>query len=218
MNIYVVLEGERAAVAIYRSWIGEAYPAYTIKNYAHEVTGNSIFIQPSGGWPNYFGILERAIEDVNSMPYDRLVVAVDSENMSYEEKHEEIHTFVTARGLTKELHILVQHFCFEAWALGNRHAITGTPYDPKLREYLDIHDVREKDPELLPNLPSEDLNRSQFAFRYLRKATVERNRRFAYSKSSPGMVAQSGYYARLVRRLETTSHISSFGLFASAFE
>jgi len=121
---------------------------------------------------------------VYSKPHiDRLVIAVDSEEMSYEEKRREIVDFVASVSVAIDYRIIVQHFCLETWALGNQVVVTRYPKDERLREYRRYYDVLSRDPELLPGYPPQQLNRSQFASLYLKKILNEKYRKLTYTKS-----------------------------------
>jgi hypothetical protein len=156
-----------------------------------------VFYLISGnGYPNYLNIIENAIEDVNNLKnFDFLIVAVDSEDKTYQEKYNRAvrkHQFPNSLGngfniktaefaailrqirqtcertgrlsnksneikevidnklIHAESRIIIQHFCLETWALGNRIACRKNTTDVMLLEYKRVHDVRNDDPELLP--------------------------------------------------------------------
>jgi hypothetical protein len=91
------------------------------------------------------------------------------------------------------------------------------PRDALLRHYRAVYNVRVLDPEGLPALPAENLNRAQFAERYLRRTINDRHRNLTYSKSDPSVVAHPKYFQELCRRMDETGHIQSFGAFVAAF-
>ena len=174
MNVYLVVEGT-GEKPVYAHWAPLVNPDLSVVDSLDEVKNNNLIIFSGGGYPNYFDVIEAGIEDVAGNEHlDRLVIAVDSEEMSYEEKREEIEEFVTAFGRDLNYKVVVQHFCLETWALGNQVIITRKPKDPKLREYKEYFDVLKEDPELLPGYPKEDLLRAQFAERYLKKLLNEK--------------------------------------------
>ena len=89
MNIYLVVEGS-GEKKVYRKWIPWLFPEYTIVNDLDKLSNNNIYIISGRGYPSYFDIIERAAEDVYTNPtINRLVVAVDSEEMSYDQKRKE---------------------------------------------------------------------------------------------------------------------------------
>jgi len=91
------------------------------------------------------------------------------------------------------------------------------PHDEVLREYRRLYNVLKLDPEGLPPLPAENLNRAQFAEKYLRRTLHDRNRNLTYSKRNPEAVAHPKFFAEVCRRMNETGHIQSFGAFLNAF-
>ncbi len=170
------------------------------------------------GYPGYFEVIENAIHDINdNQLFDRLVISVDAEDMSKQEKYNEIFEFICNHHCNVEIHIVVQYFCFETWALGNRKVIRRQPNLLKLREYKRVFDVRDNDPELLPSKPDENMNRAQFAEKYLRLALNDRHRNLSYSKSDPRALVNSKYFVQVKSRYIETLHIGSFADFLRAF-
>lgn len=159
MNIYIVVEGEVGERKVYECWIPLVNPNLTYVQGIQNIVHNNFAIIVGGGYPGYFDVIDAAITDVNShMTVDRLVIAADSEEMEHEDKLQEIRSFVSRKRCIAEIHIIVQHFCLETWALGNRAVIRPQPRNPKLREYKRFYNVRTSDPELLPPYEPEELS------------------------------------------------------------
>lgn len=218
MNIYVVVEGEVGEKKVYKHWIPLVNPTLTYVNHVSEIEKDNFAVIAGMGYPQYLRVIEDAIGDINNYGnIDRLVIAVDSEETSYEEKFNEINEHISGIHCVAEIVIVVQHFCLEAWALGNRVIIRQHPQSSKLREYKRFFNVRLYDPELLPGYQAEELNRAQFAFKYLKRALNERYKNLTYTKSNPGPLLHNKYFERVKERLEDTGHISSFGVFLNAF-
>jgi len=218
MNIYLVVEGRVGEKKVYGFWVPLVNPALRITDSIDDVTADCVFIISGEGYPNYFEIISDAIEDVTTNPlFDRLVIAVDSEDMTYEDKKAEIQTFVAGHNRQIDYHIIIQHFCLETWALGNRVIITRNPATPRIREYRRYFDVLTEDPQLMPDYPTEELNRSQFAEKYLRALLNEKYRNLSYSKSNPEALLNALYFERVRSRYFDTGHIASFGDFLDAF-
>ena len=219
MNIYVVVEGEIASKKIYQSWVPFVNPHLNYVDHISEIEHNNFSVLMGGGQP---GILERidgAIADVNNYKnVDRLVIALDSEDFTLEERYEWVYQHVSPKNCRAEIWIVIQHFCFEAWALGNVAIVSPNPKDLKLREYKNFYDVRVNDPEMLPPYPPEEINRAHFAEKYLRRAVLDSsNGQATYTKSNSNALLNRSYFDRLKRRLEQTGHISSFRGFLTAF-
>lgn len=217
MNIYVVAEGlvERK---VYLSWIPFANPRLSPVARIEDVENDNFFLISGGGYPQYLETIEAAIADVNGVDkFDRLVVSVDSEEMSHTEKLEEMKSFLEGRRCRVEIRMVIQHFCFETWALGNRTIVRPQPQSARVIRYRALFDVRSQDPELLPANLDEDLNRSQFAAVYLKAALNDTYRNLTYSKNNPTAVLHQTYFQRVRGRFDDTGHIGSFNGFLSAF-
>lgn len=219
MNYYIVVEGEKSEKLVYRKWIKYLNPNLHQVYNINDVKQNNFIIYSGYGYPFYLDVIDSAIEDVNSIDeVVKLVIAVDSEEQSFDEKYCEIENYIKNKNCTADICIIVQHFCLETWALGNKSIISRNPSNVKLRSYLSIFNVLENDPELLPSLKQENMNRAQFALRYLKLAINEKYRNLSYSKNNPEVLLNRKYFFRLVRRYNETKHISSFSLFINAFK
>lgn len=217
MNVYLIVEGN-GEKKVYTHWVPLVNPNLSVVNSLEEVQHNNLIIFSGGGYPNYLEVIEAGVEDVvGNEQLDRLVIAIDSEEMSYEEKRREIEQVVNALGKNLDYRIIVQHFCLETWALGNKVIVSRNPKDVRLRQYISHFDILDKDPELLPDYPIEDLSRSQFAARYLTKLLNEKYRSLTYKKGNPKPLVHDMYFKRVKMRLDTTGHIASFEDFLAAF-
>ena len=217
MNVYVVVEGPTEK-HVYTRWIPLANPSLKYVEHPSLAQSDNFCIVSSMGYPVYFQVIDDAIQDVSaSLVFDRLVVLVDSHDQTLGEKNAEIDKFLATKRCTVQVLIVIQHFCFEAWALGNRRLIRPSPTTQVLRTYKRIYDVRANDPELLPPYPPKSWNRSQFAASYLRAAFNEKHRNLTYSKGQPEFVAHPKYFEQLKLRRRDTGHIPSFASFLKAF-
>ena len=217
MNVYLIVEGN-GEKKVYTHWVPLVNPNLSVVNSLEEVQHNNLIIFSGGGYPNYLEVIEAGVEDVvGNEQLDRLVIAIDSEEMSYEEKRREIEQVVNALGKNLDYRIIVQHFCLETWALGNKVIVSRNPKDIRLRQYISHFDILDKDPELLPDYPIEDLSRSQFAARYLTKLLNEKYRSLTYKKGNPKPLLHDMYFKRVKMRLDTTGHVASFEDFLAAF-
>lgn len=216
MNIYVVTEGKESVV--YREWIPQINPSLSPVERIDQVRQGNVYLVSAKGYPFYFEVISKAVEDINYLRiFDRLVICADSEELSRDEKLEELRQFVDSQCCIIETRIVIQHFCFETWALANRKIVRDNSSSPKLREYKRFYNVRVSDPEGLPSKQDEELNRAQFATRYLRAALNDKYRNLTYSKSNPGPVLHHKYLAQIKLRYEETGHINSFGDLLLAF-
>jgi hypothetical protein len=217
MNLYMVVEGD-GEKEVYEKWVPLVNPNLKYVSDVAEIVHNNFVIVSGGGFPNYYQkVIPNAIEDVNIFEnIDRLVVSVDSEDMEREEKYNEIFDLIAARQCRAQVRIVVQHFCLEAWALGNRQIVRRNSQNVTVRNYLRFFDIVNQDPELLSPYPESDLTRSQFAFLYLKKIVNDRHPSMTYSKSNRRILTQAGYLYQIKNRLEQTGHIPSFQAFLDA--
>jgi hypothetical protein len=218
LNIYVVVEGDVGEKQVYETWIPHVNPNLSCVDHIWEIKWDQFAVFSGHGYPQYFGVIDNAIEDINSYGnIDRFVIAIDSEEMARHEKYQEIDDHIDGKRCKADIVIVVQHFCLETWALGNRRIITKNVRNPTLRKYLQFFNVRHRDPELLPDYPVEELNRAQFAEKYLRRALNQKHKNVTYRKGRPQVLLHPSYYREVKERFEDTSHIASFGSFLDAF-
>ena len=214
----MVVEGKVVEKSVYKVWVPEIRNDLTYVAHPSELINNNFTIVSGNGYPSYFETIKDAIGDVSSSAVPmRLIVCIDSEEMTLNDKYLEIDDYIKDVGPPQDYRIVVQHFCFETWALGNRKIPSRNPKNPKLQRFRKLHDVLKKDPEEWPGLPSEGLNRSQFAEYYLQLILNDRYKRLTYSKSNPHVVAHAKYFEELKLRRADTGHIKSFEAFISAF-
>lgn len=219
MNIYVVVEGEKASKRIYKNWIAYANPELTHIDYLTDFSQNNFYILAGYGQPYMYERIEKAVVDANNIDaVDRLVIAIDSENQEYSEKFQEVEQRINAVGCNVDVRIVIQHFCIETWLLGNKTNFRKKPNDDKLLSFLDMFDVRVGDPEQLP--PFGDIwNRSQFAYHYLRAGIRDiYSGRKSYTKRNPGFSTEIGFFNQVKKRYMEEGHIKSFEAFLTAFQ
>ena len=226
MNLYVIVEGELGAKKLYAAWIPFVNPALTYAPELAHVVQDHFYVEAGFGWPGYYDRIRDAITNVATLQvngarqFDRLVIAIDSESMSLADKEYEVMAEIGpalhAAVPPIDCRLIIQHFCIEAWALGNRRLIGGRP-DPVLTGYRALHNVLTLDPELLPPLVAEGLNRARFAYKYLRRLHNARYQQQTYGKNNPKVVAHRSYFDELISRLRDTGHIASFSRFLTAF-
>ena len=218
MNFYIVVEGEVGEKLIYKEWIPLVNKNLKYVKNIWEIESNNFSIISGGGYPNYLEVVISAIQDINDYKnVDKLIIAVDSEDQTLEQKHEEVMECLLQNPCNKDTEIIVQHFCMETWALGNAKLIKQNPQSELLRKFIKLYNVKRDDPELLPPNEEIGLNRAQFAFKYLKHAILERNKRTTYTKSNPKHLLHGKYFAEVKARFEQTGHIKSFSKFLSVF-
>ena len=215
MNIYLVTEG-KSEKKVYQVWIPLINPQLTYVDNIFLMDDNNFSIISGYGYPHIFKIIDGAIQDINQVGnIDRLIIVVDSEDMSLEEKQDEIISYIKSKKCLAEIQILIQHFCLETWALGNKRVGPRKPQNQNLKTYKQFYNVLESDPELLPQYPPENLKRAQFALRYLKLMLKEKH--LIYSKGHPKPIMHPTYFREIKKRFEFTGHIKSFQNFLKYF-
>ena len=218
MNIHIAVEGVIGEVKVYKAWVTLVNPRLSYASHISEVVNDNFSIVAGGGFPQYYDTIDAAIDDVNNHGnIQRLVISVDSEEFSYQDKYNEIEDHISGSSCLAEIWIVVQHFCLETWALGNQIILTRHPHSDRLRQYINFFNVSIEDPELLPGYSQEQLNRAQFAAKYLKCALNEKFSKLTYSKSNPIALLHPNYFNRVKQRLDSTGHIKSFAHFLRAF-
>lgn len=217
MNLYLVVEGKVGEPKIYEKWVPIVNPNLTYVNHYTKIVNNNFAIISGKGYPNYLNVIKNAITDAcNFGNIDRIVIGVDSEDYTYEEKYNEINELINDQMCKIELKIIIQHFCLETWCLANRKIIPRNPQNQILIKYLNTFNALKEDPVLMPGYIPEKLNRAQFAAKYLKLCLNEKN--VTYTKSNPTFVANDRFYKNILERYNSTGHIKEFKEFINAFE
>ena len=217
MRVYFLVEGQSTESQVYPAWLSYLVPELNRIEYPDIDNENSYFLIDGAGFPSIiYTHLPNAIRDVNDCGnYNHLVICLDADESSVDERVAEIEDFLTTTNLqiSARLNIIVQNRCFETWLLGNRTFIRANPIGAKLLEYKQHYDVRRENPELMPNHPNFNTT-SQFHYQYLREAFKERGRNLSYGKHNPTKVLTETYLNQLQRRVESTpTHLQSLQTF-----
>lgn len=218
MNYYIVVEGA-VEKKVYAEWIPLMNPSLKQIHSLDEMTQDTFIIYDGGGYPYILEMINGGIADLaNSGRVCRLVIVIDSEELTRQERFNEIDIYVKSQtvGVIIDYKILVQHFCFETWALGNRKIVSSNPSNPALVECLRHFHVRTNDPELLTSISAKHGNRAQFAETYLRRLLQQKFHQ-TYSKRNPAAVTHPHYFTELKKRLKDTGHINSFNELLTIF-
>ena len=219
MNIYLVVEGKCSEPKIYKKWIKFVNPGFEFVDDIDQIDENNVYLVSGGGHPQYFDVIRDGAFDVaENDKFDLFVIAIDSEEMTYEEKKGEITDYIESMKLSINYRIIVQHFCIETWALGNRSIIPRSSTTDQIKTYRRIWDVLTNDPELLPSLPQDSLNRAQFAEKYLRALLKATSPKLGYSKRNPNALLEFDYFDKIRTRYLETNHIRSFNDFLHVFK
>ncbi len=199
-------------MAVYPSWLSHLLPEYSRIGNAFDANDHNYFMISGYGYPSIFDYIEAAVHEINeTKAFDFLLVCIDADEVSPQERMVEIEDFLSAKKLNLQpciLKIIVQNRCFETWLLGNRKVFNRQPERSLFRQFVNFYNVLESDPELMGFYP-DFANHARFHEAYLKEMLAERN--LKYSKTHPGVVRESAYLAELTKRADAEErHLSSF--------
>jgi hypothetical protein len=213
MKIYFLVEGRRTEPRIYPYWLSYLIPELARLKRFDEECINGYFIFSGYGYPHLLDeIMPNSVEDINnSGDYDYFVLVIDAEELSVQERIDEINLFIEKKGVSvgkTKIIIIIQNRCIETWLLGNRKIVSSNPEDETLREYLGFYNVKNLDPELLGKY-SDFETYAQFHESYLKKIFLEKG--LSYSKRHPRHAKDKAYLNQLIKRIEDKpDHLNSF--------
>jgi hypothetical protein len=213
MRLYFLVEGRRTEAKVYPAWLSHLVPGLNRIRRHDDDADNSYFLISAEGYPSIYDYLADAVEDVNAAGnYDYLVVCLDSDESSVEDRLDEVNEMLAVRGATlntAQLVTIVQNRCIETWflGLGNRRIVKRNPQSAALRDYLTHYDIVTLDPEAMDLHPRFSTH-AQFHVGYLRVIFQERG--LSYSKRSPGVVLEQYFVHELTKRLaDEPDHLQS---------
>lgn len=215
MNIYFLVEGSQTEIKVYPQWLSYLAPKLSRVDFAHQAVDNNYYLMSGMGSPRILHVeLANAVAEINELGnYNYLVLVIDADNMSEQEKIEEVEMFMAnhliALDLGCDLKIIAQNYCIETWFLGNQ-AVYPDVIDKNsdFYEHAQFYNVSQQDPELM-NKPQWFINGTTSIYHeiYLRKMLAKSNIR--YSKSNPKSVAEKPYLEQLRKRVTESSHLAS---------
>lgn len=201
MNLYFLVEGRRTEKKVYPAWIKQLVPEMREVESFDAITSNNFFVFSGEGYPSLLDVhLSNALADFTSVgKYDAFVISLDTDEDTIESRVEDVLQRVEELGYPREIvTVIPQQVCIESWFLGNKTVVPSQPSSEKLVEFRRFYDVRENDPELMPN-NGEFSTTQAFHFQYFREVAADRN--FNYSKHRPGHVCDSSFVTQLQARL-----------------
>lgn len=192
---------------IYPQWLAYLIPDLVRVEYHDQVEHNHYYLISGKGYPRilYDG-LENAVDKIIEIPkYDYLVICIDAEEESVEEKNQYVREFIHDQqinlGKTK-IEIIIQNRCLETWLLGNRTIFNSRqPLNLPLADYVNYYDVSRHDPEHMGQYDKK--NHAEFHYEYLRE--IFRSKNINYSKQNPKDAKKIYYLEALQRRVKDQS-------------
>lgn len=218
MNLYFLLEGERTEKKVYESWIRIAFPGLRLIERIEDVTEDCFRLLSGGGFPQILDRISEAVAEIALAKgrFDHFFICLDADGLGAAARKQAAVAHLQGLPLTVPATVIVQDCCIESWFLGNRAFVPARPQDPELSGFRAFYDVRTEDPERMPAMPPADAAQpQQFHFRYLKACF--RERKLSYNKSRPVEVGERHYLDQLVKRVDDTGHLASFGELVTAW-
>jgi hypothetical protein len=216
MNVYFLVEGITEK-KIYPRWIARLMPQLErVATYA-EVQQNNYYIFSGGGYPQILDtLLSDAIAEVNEVgKYDYLVVALDADEVTVDERQEEVRNKIAEKALKLEiscqLQVIIQSRCMETWFMGNQAVFPRNPTQ-NFRKFFQFYNVALDDPEKMPKPDWFIDSIGQFHKKYLKEMLREKN--INYSEKIPNEVGEPYYLEQLEKRVENyAEHLKTLQIF-----
>lgn len=215
MNIYFLVEGNSTERKISPKWLSYLIPELKRVKYPDQVTQNNYYLISGEGYPALlYDPLDNAVDKIQEIKkYNYLVICVDAEEETVDEKVKYIHETIQQRNINlgkTELIIIIQNRCMETWLLGNRKIFSRQPQTEPLLSYISYYDVSQNDPELMGDNGMR--NHADFHYEYLREIFQAKNR--SYSKKNPSDGRERYYLEALQKRTEDNpTHLQTFQTF-----
>lgn len=216
MNYYFLLEDEKSLLKVLPSWL--EYMEFNCVRVPDisQITNNNYVLQSGQGVTQ---LITKALFDTidtircNHNKIDKLVIILDSESISVEQRKNEVVDKIKEKyninELSFEIIIIVCNHCFETWLLG-KTGLYPKVIDKKsfFYQYYNYYNIDKCDPENM--LAPHDLYKSiaQYHFHYFHE--LMRYNKLRYRKNKPDAVAKKEFFIGLCERIENTEHISSF--------
>ena len=216
MNLYLLVEGEQTEPKLYQNWLKYLLPKYSQVFHYEDVEKHNFYLFKSGGIPHIYKHTVNAIKDINQTnKYDYLIVCIDSEELSPEERILELNEHLEKEDIQLnnncQLITIIQTVCIETWFLGNQKIFKRNPTGDNFLEYSKFYNVEENDPELMPCYTGFKTT-AQFHEAYLREMFKEHY--ITYRKSNPKNILKEHYLKELQQRIrKTPNHLKSLQKF-----
>ena len=232
MNLLFLVEGGKTEPKVYKAWLQHLFPSLTFVVRPEDMTMNTYRIIAGNGYPSMVdrqnnnsevSRLEACLIDIERFGnVNHFFICIDSEDHSYtarfhelKSKLDDLKSGYNIDSSKTEIHIIIQHCCFETWALGNAeipNEYSSIGSSTVLSDFQAYYDILVNDPEEMSSCPPGYIFRTKAKFheRYLQ----EYLRRFglSYSKKDPKVVEGKKYLDALKKRCESMNHLSSLKL------
>lgn len=232
MNLLFLVEGGKTEPKVYKAWLKHLFPSLTFVRTPEEMTINTYRIIAGDGYPSMVSRqnnnsevsrLEACLIDIEKFGnVNHFFICIDSEDYSYtarfhelKSKLDELKSGYNIDSSKTEIHIIIQHCCFETWALGNAEIPNEYPLIKSstiLSDLKTYYDILVNDPEEMSCCPPGDIfpTKAQFHKHYLKEYLKQFG--LSYRENNPKVVADKKYLDALKKRCESMNHLSSLKL------
>lgn len=232
MNLLFLVEGGKTEPKVYKAWLQHLFPSLTFVLTPEEMTINTCRIIAGHGYPKMVskptkepGVssLEACLIDIEKFGnVNHFFICIDSEEHSYtarfhelKSKLDDLKSGYNIDSSKTEIHIIIQHCCFETWALGNAeipNEYSSIGSSKVLSDFKTYYDVLVNDPEEMSCCPPGHTfsTKARFHKRYIKEYLKQFG--LSYSEGNPKVVADKKYLDALKKRCESMNHLSSLKL------
>ncbi len=205
MNIYFLVEGKTER-KVYPKWLAHLSPHLERVNAPGDAANNNYYLISGGGFPSILdNHLVDSVSDVNAAGnYDYLVLAIDTDDISADEKEEEVRRFVISNNIVLDsckLIVMPQVVCMETWFLGNRSIYDRNSSSDDVLALTKHYNTADNDPEKMRQPEGYSGSIGDYHFHYLKTMLREKGITSSYRKSEPRGVATPHYIEELRNRV-----------------
>lgn len=221
MNLYFLVEG-MTEKRVYPLWIRARIPQLTEVKRADQVVHNQFYCFSSGGFPSILQDIAPAVEEIHDIGrYDYLVIVLDADELTREERMQEVQEVFKRQHLTLgqvKLQVTIQNRCFETWCMGNRAFYRQIDQTYKAwKPCQSFYDCHTRDPEQMTRDPNHGRCHtiSQYHAHYLKQLFAANQVPYTKGRRAGGIVGTADYLKQLYQRVHETKHQYSLGNFLS---
>ena len=222
MNLLFLVEGATTEYQIYRAWLSHLFPDLKFVARAEDSTNNSCRIIIGGGYPSIFSRIESCLTDIKNFGnIDYFFICLDSEEEAYQDRYDEVNDKLEMlkaqvgiqQSQSTHFHIIVHNCCMETWFLGNAEIPIKSSCEnrsTKFSAFQSHYNILVDDPEIMTDHPPNHYYRTKAKFHKAYLNEYLRGFGLPYIQSNPKIIEEKEYLDALIKRCESTSHLSSF--------
>lgn len=226
MNYYFLLEDEKSFFDVLPQWLNYMNFGCTRVQSYHKLTTNSYVIGSGHGVSRLENdVIYSTIDTIrtNKKNVDKLVIIIDAEDLSVDERKERIYNSIFNKYSVKtnpipcSIQVFVCNRCFESWLLGCMGLYPSSPelVSEDFNPYYGFYDIEHCDPEKMLKPTSYNKTVATYHFQYLHTLTLDiqkqnKIKNFAYTKVKPNCALRKDYFESILRRINETDDINTF--------